>query len=212
MPDYTHQLTEIVELIHREPAIPQWTIAIIGAGIGGLIGFLSAIAVSTINRWKDRRSLQDSLCSELDLIFSDLNNHVELLKKQPDQTRPGETNFTEFTKADLFQAVQRYAVVFESKHAWATGEGPPLVKVSGYSEVLERSRRYHQHRACSASRCGGSPYSDYSQLPQRDKPYLSFGTMLIGADASCRYLWWPVSLYCGRVESDAIDGRTTTRG
>ena len=92
--------------MHRQPAIPQWTIALIGASMGGLIGFFSSIGVSTINRWKDRRSLEDSLRTERDLIFSDLKNHLELLKKQPDLTGPSETNFSEFTKADLFQAVQ----------------------------------------------------------------------------------------------------------
>jgi hypothetical protein len=106
MPDYTQQLNAIVELTRRQPAIPQWTIAIMGAGVGGLIGFASSLVMSIVGRWKDRRSLEASLYTELDLIFRELKDHVEFLKKQPDQTGPSETNFSEFIKADLFDAVK----------------------------------------------------------------------------------------------------------
>ena len=103
MADYTQQLNEIVEFVRRQPAVPP---GIIGAAVGGIIGFVSSFGMSAINRWNDRKSLNESLRAELDLIFSELRNHVLFLKQLGDQESPSETNFGEFVKADLFQAVQ----------------------------------------------------------------------------------------------------------
>ena len=106
MAEYTQQLNEIVEFVRRQPAVPQWITAIVGAVIGGAIGFGSSLSMSAINRRKERETLNESLCAELDMIFSELRAHVVFLKQLGDQESPSETNFSGFVKADLFQAVQ----------------------------------------------------------------------------------------------------------
>jgi len=104
MADYTQQLKEIVEIVRRQPTVPQWVTAIIGAAVGGAIGFVSSFFMGAINRRNDRKTLHEGLCAELDLIFSELSDHVIYLKSE-DKNSPSETNFGEFVKADLFQAV-----------------------------------------------------------------------------------------------------------
>jgi hypothetical protein len=105
MPDYTRQINEIVDLLRRQPMVPQWVVAMIRVVVGGLIGFGSSIGVSAFNRRKDRKCLRDDLVAELDMIFSELRVHLGSLKKS-DQNGASETNFGEFVKAELFSAVQ----------------------------------------------------------------------------------------------------------